>query len=209
MVNEESIFKQKTKANFDSTAANYNESSDGKFASSVYDEIIKRVIKEQPRTLLDLGCGNGNILQVLLDKTSIKLSGLDLSDKMIDVAQKRLGNNVELKVGDSEQLPWPENSFDMVICSMSFHHYTQPEKVLKEISRVLKKDGIIILGDPTIPINFIRKLENAMLKWSDGGDYHLYNKEEITSLFSQAGLEAYDWCMPKYQSFVINGRLNR
>lgn len=201
--------KQKTKSNFDATAAYYNESSDGKFASDIYGEVVNRVLAEMPGTLLDVGCGNGNILKILEEKSSIELFGLDLSANMIKEAKKRLGDSVELKIGDSEAMPWKENSFDMIICNASFHHYTEPEKVVSEMKRVLKDGGQVILGDPTMPGSFMRWLTNKALKWSDGGDYHLYGKKDITQLFESAGFEVYNWSKPNSRTFVISARVRK
>ena len=52
---------------------------------------------------------------------------------MIEMAKKNLGNSAELKVGDSEYMPWKDNFFDVIVCNASFHHYPNPEKVLSEM----------------------------------------------------------------------------
>ena len=77
---------------------------------------------------------------------------------MIESAQKKLGEKVILEVGDAEKLPYAENQFDIVICNASFHHYPNPDRVLSEIKRVLKIEGILILGDPTAPFEWYLKI---------------------------------------------------
>jgi ubiquinone/menaquinone biosynthesis C-methylase UbiE len=69
----------------------------------------------------------------------IKLYGLGISEKMIEIAKKNLGNKAELRVGDSEYMPWEDDSFDVIVCNASFHHYPNPKKVLLEMKRVLKR----------------------------------------------------------------------
>jgi len=78
------------------------------------------------------------ILQQSDDKS---LYGIDLSEKMLEVAKEKLGNRVNLILGDSEQLPFSDSFFDVVYCNDSFHHYPAPDKVLSEVCRVLKPVG--------------------------------------------------------------------
>lgn len=201
-------YKENTQNTFDEVAGDYNNSSAGKFSSRIYEEVINKILEEQPKSLLDLGCGNGNILSTLCDrKIECKLSGVDLSSEMIKEANKRLNQEVTLKVGDAEHIPWEDQTFDCVLCSMSFHHYIRPEQVLCEIKRVLKPNGLFILGDPTLEVELLRRVNNFILRWSKEGDYHLYNKNEIQRLFEQHGFHVCEWVRPAKHSFVITGRV--
>ncbi|HCW52522.1 MAG TPA: SAM-dependent methyltransferase [Clostridium sp.] len=196
--------KQTTKKHFDETAQYYNESSDGKFVKCMYDEILNRVLSVPNGNILDLGCGNGNILKLLEEKTSSNLYGLDLSDNMISEAKKRLGKNVTLTVGDSENLPYKNDKFDVIICNASFHHYPHPDIVLKEIHRVLKDNGVFILGDPTIPFNLFRNIFNFFLKYSNSGDYKIYNQKEINHLLNKNNFKIYKFKMINHRTFALN-----
>lgn len=196
--------KQTTKKHFDETAQYYNESHDGKFVKCMYNEILKQVLSFPNTNILDLGCGNGNILKLLEEKTKSNLYGLDLSDNMIAEAKKRLNKNAVLTVGDSEKLPYENNKFDMIICNASFHHYPHPGLVLQEIKRVLKYNGVFILGDPTFPCNLILKIFNYSLKYSDSGDYKLYSKKEITNLLSKFNFTIENFKMLNYRSFILS-----
>ena len=60
---------------------------------------------------------NGNILSILSDCTDANLFGLDLSKNMIYEAQKKLNDKVQLDIGDSENLPYDDDKFDLVICN--------------------------------------------------------------------------------------------
>lgn len=73
------------------------------------------------------------------------------------------------------------NTFDIVICNDSFHHYPAPEKVLDEAYRVLKDSGIIIIGDCWQPL-FARQLMNMYMKHSKEGDVKIYSKKEMIHL---------------------------
>ena len=172
----------------------------------MYDEIIDRIMNSKPKKLLDVGCGTGNVLMKLNTNDDLNLYGLDISEKMIQTARKNLGNKVELKVGDSEYMPWEDNCFDVIVCNASFHHYPNPEKVLLEMKRVLKNKGTLIIGDPTAPV-VVRQILNLFCKMSDNGDYRLYSKKEIKELLIKCGFEPFNFKMINCKSFAINAKI--
>ena len=135
--------------------------------------------------IADLGCGTGEVMKLILQQDNSKiLYGLDLSEKMLEIAQKKLENRATLILGDSEQLPFSDCFFDVVYCNDSFHHYPAPERVLSEIDRVLKPNGTFILCDcwqPTIG----RAIMNFYMKYSKEGDVKIYSESEICKLLSR------------------------
>ncbi|MGH4137572.1 class I SAM-dependent methyltransferase [Clostridium sp.] len=100
-----------------------------------------------------------------------------ISEKMIDIAKKNLGNKAKLKVGDSECMPWANNTFDVIVCNASFHHYPNHKDTLLEVNRVLKSNGTLIIGDPTAPV-VIRQMLNLYHKIGNTGDYKIYYEKE-------------------------------
>ena len=100
-------------------------------------------------------------------------------------------------------LPYGDGQFDIVICNASFHHYTEPERAVEEIRRVLRTGGTLILGDPTIPGRLARKLLNRAVHKRDSGDYKIYGKTEITSLFAARGFRVHSWKRINFRSFVF------
>lgn len=206
MENKKNIFKENSKVNFNKQAEIYDEEGDGKFVASMYDEIINRIMFLNPKKLLDIGCGTGNVLMRINRNENLYLYGIDISEKMIEKAKKNLGNKAELKVGDSEYLPWKDNSFDVIVCNASFHHYPNPEKVLLEMKRVLKKNGTVIIGDPTGPI-IVRQILNLLFKFSNNGDYRAYSKKEIEALLIKCGLEPFNFKKINWKSFAINAKI--
>src|ERR1035437_5134954 len=99
----------------------------------------------------------------LLKESKSKLYGADISPEMIKYAQERVGNYAELKVSDSDNLPWGDNTFDIIVCILSFHHYPTPEKSLEEMKRVLKNNGHITIAELWIPAP-LRYLTNLYMK---------------------------------------------
>lgn len=209
MMNENLTLKETTKNHFDETAEEYDKSYDGMFVKCMYNEILDRVIKLNPKKILDLGCGNGNILKLLSQKTDAELCGLDLSEKMICQAEKRLAGKAEFTIGDAENLPYKTNEFDVVICNASFHHYTNPVKVLKEVKRILKSHGVLILGDPTSPFDWYLKILNYFLKYSTSGDYKIYSSKEIIQLLTSCGFNIEDFKKINYRTFALNAVSNQ
>jgi len=97
--------------------------------------------------LLDIGCGTGYLIDMLSKEKKAKYTGLDLSPKMLEVARNKNIDNANFVEGRSDELPFEDNTFDVVTCSQSFHHYPETDKPMQEALRVLKPGGIYILSD--------------------------------------------------------------
>ena len=196
----------------------YNTSAYGSFAY-VYDIFMDNVdyqtwgkwLKQQHAAqgitdglVLDLGCGTGALTaQVLEQDPRRQVTGLDLSEQMLAQARARLGDRVNLVQGDSEHLPFPDQSFDVVYCCDSFHHYPDPAAVLAEVGRVLVPGGVFLLGDIWLPLPG-RLLMNPFLRWSREGDVKIYSRREIKTLM---GLEfrQVTWRRAGSRAFVARG----
>ena len=174
--------KEKTKEHFNETAGDYNNSSDGKFVEGMYDVLVEEIEKSESGKILDVGCGNGNLF-TLLPENKYELYGVDFSQNMIIEAKSKC-KNATFSVADAEMLPFDDDSFDIVVCNASFHHYIHPDRVLEEMHRVLKDGGKLLIGDPYIPTG-IRGVMNMMLRFSDSGDYHIYGFEEMENLLME------------------------
>ena len=113
-----------------------------------YPHILKEIDTQKWEGVLDAGCGTGAVIELLHEKYPDKqYTGIDISSKMIEVAQRKNISNAVFMQGDCEELPFSDNSFDVVICSQSFHHYTRPQMFFNSVSRVLKPNGRLILRD--------------------------------------------------------------
>ncbi len=185
---------------FDADASNYAQTSDGKFCARVYPAILDELNRDEGQTILDIGCGTGILLSQVKDRSN--LCGLDLSAGMIEQAKLKLGDRAELVVGDAENLPWPEGFFDTVLCSFSFHHYPKPDAVLREMYRVLKTGGRLILADPWMPPPFLQ-LMNLMIRFSRSGDFHEYSKKEIMRLLHSSGFRIDRYRHPTQDTFLL------
>lgn len=115
-------------------------------------------------SILEVGCGSGIHAKALLDSKKIKYSGIDISKGMIDETRERLRGHQDifLKVSDGEHLPYKDNTFDGVFFCSSLHHMPQPDKVIREIKRVLRPGGRLALMEPNK--YFIKNYLEARLK---------------------------------------------
>lgn len=176
--------KQESKAAFNRQAPTYDEDRYGQHARSLYPALLEKLSEIPYQTALDLGCGTGEMMKrILQDSSGKSLYGIDLSEKMLDVAKKKLGDEAALFLGDSEHLPFADSTFDVVYCNDSFHHYPAPDKVLSEIYRVLKPHGTFIMCDCWQPAAG-RAIMNLCFKHSKWGDVKIYSEHEIRTLFS-------------------------
>jgi SAM-dependent methyltransferase len=117
-----------------------NESIEFSYALHEYKEIAGRRV-------LDLGCGNGYVLSRYA-KEGAKVYGVDLTETGIELCRRRFelsGLNGHFTVGSAEDLPYPDNAFD-VVCSMGvLHHTPDTEVAVSEVFRVLKPGGRLIV----------------------------------------------------------------
>ena len=91
--------------------------------------------------ILDLCCGSGDLIKLIKNKNqNVKIIGLDFSSNMLEIAKNK-NDNVEFIEGNVEELPFNDNEFDIVLIGFGLRNVLDKNKALKEIQRVLKKDG--------------------------------------------------------------------
>lgn len=100
-------------------------------------------------TVCDCGCGDGTTIEMLWHPKAI-FFGIDISARAIASGSKRLKDkkNVSLAVGNIENLNFPDEYFDLVYLCSILEHLENPEKVIREMIRVTKKDGFLIFLSP-------------------------------------------------------------
>ena len=143
-------FVELSKKWFDKQASVYDETDT--LLYSKYGKIscqnIKNILKDRKyNNLLDIGCGTAYLIDMLSKEKNAEYVGLDLSSEMIKQANSKSIKNATFIEGKSDELPFKDNTFDVVTCSQSFHHYPDTDKAMKEAYRVLKSGGIYILSD--------------------------------------------------------------
>jgi ubiquinone/menaquinone biosynthesis C-methylase UbiE len=188
---------------FSKDAANYDQSRRYASLRESYPKIVAEALSQPLKTALDIGCGTGALLMMIHQgRKDAKLFGIDISEEMIKVAQAKLGNAADLTVSDSEKLPFKSGSFDLVLCTFSFHHHPNPAVVFKEMHRVLSPTGRLIMADPLGPAPLM-KVMNMLIPFMKDGTVHYYSKKEMFRLAASAGLTVSKWAKLNWHSYVM------
>ncbi len=121
-------------------------------------------IKKKSAVLLDLATGTGDVLFSLINHSGgfKRAIGIDMSRNMVNYAvrkraAKKLNNKVDFLIGDANSIPLKSGSFDMVTMAFGIRNISEPIKALKDINRVLAKDGIVLILEFSLPENRILK----------------------------------------------------
>jgi SAM-dependent methyltransferase len=138
---------------FGTTAAQYVASS-VHAAGADLAQIAEIAGRVKPGRALDLGCGGGHVSYAVAPHAG-SVVAYDLSAAMVSAvgaeAEKRGLNNVEAAQGPAEALPFPDASFDAVLCRYTAHHWPDVRKGLREARRVLKPGGHAVFSDVVAP----------------------------------------------------------
>jgi len=151
--------------------------------------LLKELRALPPGRLLDIGCGTGELAERLA-RRGWKAVGLDLCERMLHQASFKLNGNagsVHLTVGDSEHLPFAPGTFDAVTCANSFHHYPHQEAVVREMYRVLRPGGHLLLLDGW-PDQFVgRIVYDLIVTRVEGGAVWHRESPHLRAMFRDAG----------------------
>ncbi|MFL0353957.1 bifunctional demethylmenaquinone methyltransferase/2-methoxy-6-polyprenyl-1,4-benzoquinol methylase UbiE [Xanthomarina sp. GH4-25] len=119
-------------------------------------KVIKIVASSQPEMVLDIATGTGDMAINLAETSAKKIIGLDISEGMLNVGKQKilkkgLENKIEMVVGDSENLPFENNTFDAITVGFGVRNFESLEKGLAEIYRVLKPKGVFVILETSVP----------------------------------------------------------
>ena len=141
--------KEQVAKMFDNIAGNYDFLNH--FLSMGIDiywrkKLVKRLTKQAPKNILDVATGTGDLAIAMLKATPDKISGIDISNGMLEIGRKKikekgLEDKITLQQADSENLPFEDNNFDAVCVSFGARNFENLEKGLSEMFRVLKPGG--------------------------------------------------------------------
>jgi ubiquinone/menaquinone biosynthesis C-methylase UbiE len=142
--------------------------------------------------VLDVACGPG-IVACLLARETAHVTGLDLTPAMIEQAQNRqaeLGlSNVDWQVGEALPLPFPDEEFSLVFTRYSFHHFLDPMAVLREMVRVCRPGGRVVVVDVFASSPEQRSAYDAVEKLRDPSHVRALLLEELKEGFGDAGCD--------------------
>lgn len=115
-----------------------------------YEAAVKFININKNDKILDLGCGIGSILNFVQTKTD-NVYGVDISENSLAIAKKHLSSFVKLSLQDiNNKTNFPDNFFDIVLLTDVIEHISDRYSLMRELKRILKKDGIIVIVTPNI-----------------------------------------------------------
>ena len=129
--------------------------------------LLEEVKRLKPESILDVGAGEGFTLEMFRKhNVGKKLEGVEYMDDALSLA-KKLHPQVKIRKGTIYELPYKDDTFDVVICTEVLEHLEEPEKALKELKRVSRK--YVILSVPNEPLFTIQRFLRGknMLKLGD------------------------------------------
>lgn len=166
-----------------------------RYLSRIYDQVNPFVWNEAMRSasldmldltrndrVLDVGCGTGFGTVGLLERVD-HVTGLDQSPQQLARARSKLPNDrVTLLFGDAERLPFEDETFDVVWSSGSIEYWPHPVATLKELRRVCRPGGQVLVVGPNAP-------QSRMMRWIADRIMLFYGTEEADRMFEAAGFE--------------------
>ncbi|HSP11763.1 MAG TPA: bifunctional demethylmenaquinone methyltransferase/2-methoxy-6-polyprenyl-1,4-benzoquinol methylase UbiE [Salegentibacter sp.] len=122
-------------------------------------KVIALVAAQNPDSILDIATGTGDLAIQMTPINAERIVGLDLSEGMLNVGRKKIAaknleERIEMIQGDSEALPFEDNSFDAITVAFGVRNFENLEKGLAEIYRVLKPGGIFVVLETSVPTKF-------------------------------------------------------
>src|SRR5690554_6691266 len=202
--------KQQVEQMFDNISGNYD--SLNRMISLGTDQgwrrnVLKMVSDTHPETILDIATGTGD-LAILLSKSNAKrIVGLDLSAGMLEVGKEKikalnLQDKIEMVQGDSENLPFEDNTFDAITVAFGVRNFETLEKGLAEILRVLKPNGIFVILETSVPTKF---------PFKQGYNFYMKSLMPLMGKLFSKDQKAYEYLSESAKNFpygdVLNGIL--
>lgn len=150
----------------------------------------KRALRGIQGNVLDVACGTGDMAVSLVER-GCTVTGIDLSEEMLAIARQK-APIVTFMIADAEHLPFPDASFDAVTCAFGVRNFVHLEQGLKEMLRVLKPGGTMVILELATP-------DNPLVK----PFYNLYTRRIIPWLGSRIAdnREAYTYLPASIERF--------
>jgi demethylmenaquinone methyltransferase / 2-methoxy-6-polyprenyl-1,4-benzoquinol methylase len=193
--------KEKVRTMFNDIAGNYDFLNH--FLSAGIDiqwrkKVRKLLAKKNPKVILDVATGTGDLAIELCKLNPDKIIGVDIATGMLDIGRqkilkKKLDKKISLETGDSENLKFNDNTFDAVTVAFGVRNYENLQKGLKEMCRVMKVGGTVAILEFSKPKSFpFKQIYSSYFKYILPGFGRIISKHN----------EAYTYLPDSVQEFA-------
>lgn len=119
-------------------------------------KVVNLVKAKNAKTVLDIATGTGDLAIAMADTNAEKIVGLDISSGMLDIGKQKintkgLSDKIEMVLGDSENMPFDDNTFDAITVAFGVRNFENLQNGLKDILRVLKPGGVFVILETSVP----------------------------------------------------------
>lgn len=189
--------------------------------------LMGMVDPRKEETILDLGTGNGYVAFALADYClGCNIIGLDIVKETLDrnsrKAREESKNHLQFLSYDGRSYPFMDESIDTAVTRYALHHFPNIEESLKELYRVLKKNGKLVIADPVPNENDTVGFIDEFMDRKRDGHVRFYSFEELDHMLAKAGFrfktkkdtsirfprknpEEYEYLFTKYKSHIWQG----
>jgi ubiquinone/menaquinone biosynthesis C-methylase UbiE len=169
--------------------------------------MIRHLPRDDIRTIADLGCGTGRFTSLLAESFPARVYGIEPSGKMLSQARENISSPTTVFLrGTAEEIPLSDNTIDMVLLSMVYHHIQEKNKAVSELTRILKSRGYVCIRTSTRQMLgtypwlrfFPKAMETELRRAPDRNElvaffrhngFDLAAHVEVTQLFSKDHME--------------------
>jgi ubiquinone/menaquinone biosynthesis C-methylase UbiE len=147
------------------------------------DRLIDMIDIKQVMDFLEIGCGSGAVSRLISERYGINVTGTDIDEDQIKIA-KDLGKdikNVTFLIADAAGLPFSDKSFDAILVINVLHHISNWMDALKEMDRVLKKSGYLLISE----LLFTKRTEKISSTIYKKHAYGIVNKDDMDSAITK------------------------
>jgi len=155
----------------------------------VFDRVLEAIGAVEGQRCLEVGCGGGRLLERVL-AAGAHAAGVDHSPDMLELSSQRNRGAVEtgaleLKLGEAEQLPWPDATFNVLLSANTFFFIEQAERALDEFFRVLAPGGRMVIATVPGPLPAPSLRQWWLYIW--GSQMHAYDDEQMRAMVEHVG----------------------
>jgi len=171
-----------SKRYFDEVAQQWDNMREGFFSEAVREKAIATAAVQPGKSAADIGAGSGFVTEALI-REGLRVIAVDQSEAMLTEMRKRFADfdGIEYRVGEAESLPISDETVDYAFANMYLHHVESPLEAIKEMVRILKPGGKLVITDlDEHTFEFLRTEQHD--RWLG------FKREDVQRWFSEAGL---------------------